>query len=51
MLKETGQDRVRELLASITGYIPNETLAGAVFAVALIMSEYLFSLNLKGSNA
>ena len=47
MLKETGQDRVRELLTRLTGYIPNEGLAGAIFAATLILTDHLY--NLKGN--
>ena len=47
MLKPTGQDRVRELLTRLTGLIPNEGVAGIVFAVSIILTDHLF--NLRGN--
>lgn len=46
MLSNGLQDTVREILVRITGTIPNESVAGAVFATALIVTDHLF--NLKG---
>ena len=38
------QDTVRDILVWITGRIPNESVAGAVFATALIVTDHLFNI-------
>lgn len=43
-LPETSQDRVRDILVRVTGFIPNETLAGLAFGVALITTDHIFNL-------
>lgn len=45
-MPETRQDMVRDVLFRVTGWIPNETIAGYVFGAALIFTDHLF--NLKG---
>ena len=45
-MSETTQDKVREILVAATGVIPNESVAGVVFATLLIITDHIF--NLKG---
>lgn len=40
---------MRELLTRLTGLIPNEGVAGIVFAVSIILTDHLF--NLRGNLA
>ena len=46
MIERTLQDVVRDILFRATAPIPNQDVAGYVFAVALIATDHLF--NLKG---
>ena len=41
----TLQDRVRDLLFDATGHIPNEAVAGVVFAAGLIVTDHIFNLS------
>jgi hypothetical protein len=40
----TLQDHVRELLVWATGFIPNEEIAGYVFATSLIVTDHVFNI-------
>lgn len=46
-MTETRQDLFRELLVRVTGWIPNESAAGLVFGIALVVSDHLFNLGGK----
>lgn len=43
-MPETPQDVVREILVRATGLIPNESIAGGVFAALLIVTDHVFNL-------
>lgn len=47
VLKDTAQDHVRYALERVSGWIPNETVSGLVFGLALVATDHMFNL-LKG---
>lgn len=38
------QDKVRDVLVAVTGFIPNETVSGLLFGVLLVTTDHVFNI-------